>query len=214
MKEVATKDLIPVVKGGSPTGMLKFNPRCKVCNSSEEIMLMVNRMLISGSGYTEVSNAVGDFARIAGIKITPMSIKNHYEKHFNFQNKALAQIIRSRMNRNQEIENEGVNSVVDAVTAAELIMNKGVQQVLESNAVVTVTDTLNAARMVREMTRDEDSQIEISLIRAQMKKIISAVQAVCTDGQIRQIAALMDQEEHREIEYIEQEEEVIINAVD
>lgn len=210
--ELTAKDLAPT--SNNPHGTIGYSSRCRLCNSSKEILLVANRELINGAGYSEVARVIRPLVNaIPGLKtIGPDIVKRHYQDHFNVHNKAIREVILRRTQEIEDIAEEGSRRILDAVAVAELFMVKGTQQALEPGAVITPGETLAAAKLHREMTKDENSQIELSMLQQQMADIIDAIQEVCTEDQQRLIVAIAEQKNRAALAAATYQEEDIEDA--
>jgi hypothetical protein len=202
--------LLPSEKGGfSNTGFI-FSSRCAVCTSPEEFLVQVNRMLISGIGYREITDTLAPQYRLIGKEpLSIGSIRTHHQKHFDFQNEALRRIIQKRQAKIAGTWEEGVDETIDAIVTSEIIMRKGLNHVLNSETIPSVGDTLAAAKLNHELTNDQDGREQLAAANAQLARIIRAVQRVCTAEQWVSIRAIIngEDEENKQIQVFDNSDE-------
>lgn len=204
---VKQKHLLPPEKGGYSNTGFNFSTRCVICTSPEEYLVQINRMLVSGVGYKEIADSTATQYRIIGK--TPLNsgmVRNHHQNHFDFQSDALRRIIQKRQAKAAGTWEEGVDDTIDAIVTSEIIMRKGLNHVLNSETVPSVGDTLAAAKLNHELTKDQDGREQLVAANAELARIIRAVQQVCTPAQLTTIKSILNgEDEQKQLQILPEE---------
>lgn len=201
---VKLEDILPVEAGGKNYEFV-FEPRCRVCNSGDGILELVNRLLASGMTYMDVLRAIEVFnqGRPQHRKITYNSIRSHQKNHMPFEAQAIRDIVERRATEAQRDFIDGVGNIVTPVAYAEVVMKRSFENLVDQNLPVDVKDGLAAAKLVHAIDSGITTGMDETEAMAQLARIIEAVRAVVTPEQMTQIAARLESDHPVERQQIE-----------
>lgn len=192
----SNRELLPIAVGGK-NYEFKFEPRCKVCKSGTEVLHLVNKLLVSGATYADVERSIEFYNKTLPerSRISYSSIRTHQLNHMPFRASAVRKVIEKRAMETQKDFIAGENSVVDALTYAEVMMNQGFRMMTEDGAIVTPKEGLEAAKAFQQMTKDEQGQMDAALAMSQLNRIINAVKKIVPEEMFQRIIEELDREE-------------------
>lgn len=155
------KDLIHVPEAWT-------EPRCHVCMSTHR--KAIERMIALGTGHTEIS-------RIFGGEIDRRSITSHAEKHLNYEEAAIRQIIQRETHAAEENAEEGISGVTKRRVYLETALHKalaalqGEKVVVEPKDAVTIIEALNRFD-------HQTSGAQVDEIKIQFQAFLQAIREV------------------------------------
>lgn len=200
-----------------------FRPatNCRIC-STEGAAGVTNKMLSYGATYKDIMVALEPLnsRRPKGDKITINVIGHHARNHFPLEEAASAVYRKLIEKRAEEAERDFVNGVGGAVTALgflDVVVQKGFENIIQSETVVSPDTAVRAAKelaVIEAQRNTEDT--DIAEIMVKMNEVIEAVRKEADPETWARIRARLSGEGSsrpapREMEAIEvpAEEEVI-----
>lgn len=128
--------------------------QCLTCQSP--VRWDIEKMILSGAPYIRIHEwAVG---AAPDNKITLPSIQGHFERgHLPYEAEVVRRVLDRRAKERGEDLEQAVAPVVDGVTFAELVIQKSVQRMANGEISPTVTDGLNAARILEQFREYEEA---------------------------------------------------------
>ena len=171
---LSNKDLLPVELGGH-TYEFKFDSRCRVCQSGEKVVLLVNKMLTEGYSYSVIADKVQP---LVSKNISYGSIRSHLVSHLPAKAAAIRTIIEDRSKKMQQDFIEGTSNLISPYVLAEVMMKKSFDNIVSNGTVITPKEGLEAAKVLNTFIREEEGQSDLSQAVNQLNKIITAVREV------------------------------------
>ncbi len=166
-------DFIPDLNG------FHLEPRCRVC-CNDQMRRQVNDMLACGLSYAMILRALDEHnaALNEQDRVTIDSIRNHTARHFPVQHVAKAtyrEILERRAKENGADFVAGVATAITPLAVLETVMVKGYQTLVDEGTTVSYRDGVAAALKLAGALRNEDPEIEMARMRAEMGRIIDVV---------------------------------------
>lgn len=210
-------EVLPVEAGGKAYDFV-FEPRCRVCNSGDGILELVNRLLATGMTYRDVERAIEVFnqGRPLNRRITYNSIRTHQKNHMPFEAQAVRDILERRAAEASRDFIDGVGSIVTPVSYAEAVMQRSFETLIDNNLPVDTKDGLAAAKLVHTIDAGLTTGMDEAEAMAQLNRIIEAVRAVVTPEQMVRIGALLESsrdDDQRELEVLEVDADEVYDPV-
>lgn len=140
-------------------------PRCNVCKS--QFRPAIDKMLAAGVGYTEIS-------RSFNYEIDRRSIASHADKHMNYQDAAVRQIIEHEAAQMSENIEDGVKGVLARKAFLETALHKVHQAVLNDEVEVEVRDAIGIIQQLDKMD-SATSSAAVDEIRIQFNAFLQAL---------------------------------------
>jgi hypothetical protein len=140
-------------------------PRCNVCKS--QFRPAIDKMLAAGIGYTEIS-------RSFNYEIDRRSIASHADKHMNYQDAAVRQIIEHEAEQMSENLEDGVRGVLARKAFLETALHKVHQAVLNDDVEVEVRDAIGIIQQLDKMD-SATSSAAVDEIRVQFNAFLQAL---------------------------------------
>lgn len=172
------EELLPVELNGR-NYEIHFDPRCGVCRLGSDGVLMVNRMLTEGFTYRDIIKQVQSLDIPNKPKnVTSQAVRNHYENHLPAKSAAVRTIIEQRAAKMQQNFIEGTENLVSPYIYAEVMMQKAFHDMVDSNEKITAKDGIEAAKLLHQFTKEEQSNADVAEAYAQLNRIIGAVRDI------------------------------------
>lgn len=196
-----------------------FRPsaQCRICRT-EGAAQVTNKMLAHGATHQDVMDVLQplNLRRKKNEQITLNSIGHHARNHFPLEEAAQAVYRRIIEKRAEEAEIDFVKGVGGAVTALgflDIVLKKGLENVVKDDVEVSVDQGIRAAKEIGaiEATRDASGN-DINEARVQLNQIIEAVRLESTPEQWDRIVARLKGEappQQYEVLEAETEEEYV-----
>lgn len=157
-------------------------PKCKVCQSGDYVVSLVNRLLVSGATIKDIYETVQPIAKSIGTVISVNSIKTHQTKHLPYAKSALRKIAEANAALAEKDMIAGETSIITPMGFAEAMLHKGFENLSETR--VKPSDALQAAKLVSQIQSETNNVNETVVeLRRQQSLIISAIQEHTTQDQ-------------------------------
>lgn len=188
-------DLTPADIGGNEYGF-KWESRCRVCTSGDNVLANVNNALAQGYSYRDVLRLVEPFNVTLDEKkkITYNSIRNHQKRHMPFDSAAVREVLEKRAEAAGKDFVTGQERIVTAAGYAETMMMKGFDTMMKDGTVISANDGMKAALILDSLTTNEDSKAIAEEMFTKLNRIIEAVKKFVSPDQLQQILADLDNE--------------------
>ena len=173
-----------------------YTPRrnCKVCSLGYDMISYVNKQLIVGIPAADISRSLDHMFEQGGLahKVSYDSVLNHSKKHLPLKHEAVRRLIERRAGDAQlDIEN-GIENILQPIVVAEETMRRGFAALVKDEQKPTVTETLAAAKMLREFEREDAGNMDAAAAIHQVQKILKAVQEIVPAQYWDQIVARLN----------------------
>lgn len=137
---------------------MKTNRQCKVCMS--EHRFDIEEDLIAGRVYKKIHDALPEDA-----DISIRNIKDHYNNsHMPLEQSAVRQIVEARAERMGKRIEDSVDSLVDGMALAEVVVHKTFEKVAAGEIQPELKDGLAAAKFLAEMGEYEEGGADMAAI--------------------------------------------------
>lgn len=143
-------------------------PRCNVCKS--QFRPAIDKMLAAGIGFTEIS-------RSFNFEIDRRSIATHAEKHMNYEDAAVRQIIEYEAQQMSENIEDGVKGVLARKAFLETALHKVHQAVIAGEAEVEVRDAIGIIQQLDKMD-SATSSAAVDEIRVQFNAFLQSMKEI------------------------------------
>ena len=178
-----------------------ISPRCFVCHQPYEILGQVNRMIINGQPYTEITRYLAFLHDKDVISKVPsyQSVRNHGKNHLPVKDLAVRTLIERRaIEAGKDIE-QGVENLLTTFAVAETVMHKGFAQLTKDSMDISAKDLLAATKLVHDFTKDQDGSMDAAQALSQLQHIIQAVKETVPAHMMEQILTRIEQLESEQI---------------
>lgn len=155
----------PSPKPGIP---MIVEPRCNVCKSQHRPA--IDKLLAAGIGFTEIS-------RSFNFEIDRRSIATHADKHMNYEDAAVRQIIEYEARQASENLEDGVKGVLARKAFLETALHKVHQAVLAGEAEVEVRDAIGIIQQLDKMDSTTQSAA-VDEIRMQFNAFLQSMKEI------------------------------------
>lgn len=155
------------------------NKNCQVCQLGYSTLRSVNRMIINGHSYVDITRQLSDWHAQGLITRSPsyQSVANHSKKHVSLQNRLVRESIEKHARElNVDIEN-GIENLLTYRAAIDYTMRRGFMLIAEGKLNPSVKDMLEAAKLMAQFEKEEDGSTSIVELIAQVQRIQEAVKA-------------------------------------
>lgn len=191
-----------------------FRPstNCRICQT-EGATKVTNQMLSSGFTYSDILSVLEplNLRRPKGEKITVNVIGHHARNHFPLEEAANAVYRKIIEKRAEEAERDFVNGVGGAVTALgflEVVMQKGFENVVKEETVVSPDTAVRAAKELAAIEAQRDAEdTDIAEVMVKMDRVIEAVREETDPNTWDRIVARINNEPVPHYQAIEAEAE-------
>jgi hypothetical protein len=144
---------------------LRTVAQCKVCQSPHRYE--VEQQIIAGRVWSQIERHLK--TTDPEVDLTARNIKDHYQNnHLPLEQEVGRRIIERRAEQMGRSLDTGVDSMVDGVTAAELVVQKGVEALQRGELQVDVKDMLAAAKLLETFGADQDGPDQAAYVEAFM----------------------------------------------
>jgi hypothetical protein len=159
---------------------LKSVPTCKTCQSPHR--LWIENELLQGRGYRTIARSLPE--ETADTNPSYQGIRNHYDQQHMPINQAVQRSIIERRQKEigRNIE-EAVDEQVDKILVTEMIVHKGWELLQSSAAQPTVAETLAAVKLLNELERSSETDVDNETWVATMQVMMEAAHAIMTEDQ-------------------------------
>jgi len=154
-------------------------PKCHVCKS--KYRTAIDKMLAAGIGFTEVS-------RTFDFEIDRRSIANHAEKHMNYEESAIRQIVEHEAQQMSESAEEGIKGVLARKVFLQTALYKVHQAVVNGEVEVEVRDAIGIIQQLDKMD-SATSSAAVDEIRIQFNAFLQAMKELVDPKEWDQILA-------------------------
>lgn len=159
-----------------------FRPaaRCRICQT-EGATEVTNKMLSFGATHQDVMDVLQplNLRRKRGDQITLNSIGHHARNHFPLEEAANAVYRKLIEKRAAEAEKDFINGVGGAVTALgflDVVVQKGFENLIQEDLVVSVDTAVRAAEKIANIEAQRDANdTDIADVMVKMDQVIKAV---------------------------------------
>lgn len=155
-------------------------PRCNVCKS--EFRSLIDRMIAGPYSYTAIArqfigkddNFSGDVRNKRDLDRIRKSVERHAKNHVTMRNQAVREIIEQRaMEHGMLVEEEKIQFLTTE-GLLDLYIQKGYEEITDSDGFVRHQDILEALKMKEEMRRDTVNE-QLDVMKRQVTAIAQAV---------------------------------------
>lgn len=160
----ANASIVSYRLGGREYPMVSVHA-CKVCQSPHR--LTIESDIIGGRTWGTIERAIK--AQDPDCDLSTRNIRDHYHNsHMPVEQEVSRRIIERRAEaRGMDIE-RGVDTLIDGLTAAELVVQKGVEALQSGELKPDIKDMLTAARLIETFGTGEDGADEGAYVEAFM----------------------------------------------
>jgi hypothetical protein len=161
----AGKEKLPVkkvLKGGIP---IVHEPRCKVCTSPQRNS--IDKMLAAGFTYSEIERQFGG-------NIPRKSISGHSQKHLNYEQAAIREVIEKEAVNAQQNYDMGVSRLVTKNAYLEVALQKAYDALVNNDTMVEPKDAVKVIEMLQRL-QDQNQTVALDELRVQFQYFMQAV---------------------------------------
>jgi CYTH domain-containing protein len=144
-------------------------PRCKVCTSPYRNA--IEKMLVAGGTYSEIARQF----EFAGIE--RRSIAGHKEKHLNYEEAGIRQIIERQALMAQKNFEEGKERVITKQAYLQVALQKAYDQLLDNISEIPVKDAVSVIEMLSKM-ESQRYDVQVDELQIQFNAFLQAVKEV------------------------------------
>lgn len=140
-----------VTKIGNRAYPIRSEPRCRVCNSPHR--QWIEAQLVRGMSYRSIAHEVEGMPNGSAKVPSRESIGAHFRNgHMPLGQDVQRQIIERRAREiGRDVENGDGTSLADHVTVAQMIVQRGVEQVADGTMPLSASDVLKASAFLRQV---------------------------------------------------------------
>jgi len=159
--------------------LYKYSPNCKICNTSDELKNIIDSLLLFPKTYKEVLQAIQPLQDKLDIpekeRINYDNIRNHQKNHLPFEKKLVRDIVERRAREKNRSILDTSERLLTAEAFYEVILAKGWEDLASGYGRPTLTQTMHAMEMLRELEKEgQDSYRPEDLIN-QLDVILLAI---------------------------------------
>lgn len=151
-----------VLKGGIP---IVHEPRCKVCTSPQRNS--IDRMLAAGFTYSEIERQFNN-------SVSRKSIGLHSQKHLNYEEAAIREVIEKEALNAQRNYDEGVGRLVTKNAYLEVALQKAYDSLIKNDTMVEPKDAVKVIEMLQKL-QDQNQTVALDELRVQFQYFMQAV---------------------------------------
>jgi len=172
-----------------PAREFRLDPKCHVCAGGDGALELVNNLLLNGSTYAAIVDAVAsiNMIRPKNRRITVSVVSRHARLHMPVKAAAVRRIVEKHAEQARKDFENGVEAIVTAAAYAETMMNLGYQNMVEGRSPVSAKEGLEAAKTLHGFMKEEENNQTAAQAYAQLNVIIESIKNVCTPEQIQAI---------------------------
>lgn len=154
-----TKTDIPVI----------YEPRCNVCTSPYRNA--IEKMLVAGGTFSEIARQF----EFAGIE--RRSISRHKDKHLNYEDAGIRQIIERQAFMARQNFEEGKERVITKQAYLQVALQKAYDQLLENISEIPVKDAVSVIEMLQKM-ESQKYDVQVDELQVQFNAFLQAVKEI------------------------------------
>lgn len=152
-------------------------PRCHVCQS--KYRRSIDRMIALGTSYAEIARQFGE-------EVDRRSISTHAQKHLNYEEAAVREIIEEETRQAGENSELGVRGMRKRRVYLQTVVEKGMQALLDGNVTAEIKDTIGAIQELEKIDRHGQSA-QVEQVERQFTAYMKAMSELCTEEQMAKI---------------------------
>ena len=162
--------------------LYKRSGQCKICNTSDDLRSIIDSLLLFPKSYKEVLRAIQPIQEKLGIpdgeQINYENIRNHQKKHLPFEKAMVREVVERRAReKNISILNAG-ERMLTAEAFYEVILAKGWEEIAMGYNKPTLTQTMHAMEMLRNIEKEEKGDYRPEELINQLDTILLAIRDV------------------------------------
>jgi hypothetical protein len=162
-----------------PQVPMTTEPRCKVCKSPYRPG--IDKMLAAGVGHTAIARAFND-------EVDRRSIANHADKHLNYNDAAIRQIIQHEAEQMSENIEDGVKGILARKAFLQTALHKVHQAIINDEVSVEVRDAIGIIQQLEKMDSATESAA-VEELRIQFNAFLQALKETVDQEKWEEILA-------------------------
>jgi len=145
--------------------------RCSICRAPQEIQTLVDRLLVDGHSYAEVSRLLNPLQDKMNIpqqdRISYSAIRQHQQQHLPFDRLAAREIIEKRARERGKKIIEGTDNLLTYAAVLEMVQQIGFGEIVAKAQIPNIDQTLKASQLLHELetVSEEDSKVEDVIVK-------------------------------------------------
>jgi len=165
--------------------LYQTSARCKVCNLSDEMRVLVDTLLIYPKSYKEILRNILPIQEKLGVdekdRINYENLRNHFRKHLPTEK----QLVRETIERRAAEKNKKVLDQRDSLLTGEAlldtIVHMGFQDLANGYVRPTLSQTMKAMEMLRDIEESKNTDYRPEELINQLDIILQAIREVLPD---------------------------------
>jgi hypothetical protein len=141
----------------------KIESRCSVCQ--HESRAAIDGLIARGTAYAEIERLFGVNAR---------SVNRHADRHLNYEDAAIQEIIRREAEKLGESYEQGVQGALSRRVYLETALKKAQEDLMNGSIIVEPKDAVNVVALLDRMDDDTNSA-QIEEIKIQFNAFLQAI---------------------------------------
>jgi len=156
----------------------KTEPRCNICKSNQRAI--VDTLIVQGHGPLAIARQIkgADECLNGSIDTIRKSVERHGSRHLNVQEDAIRRTIEKRAAERGVLVDYAEEKLATTKAVLDLMVAKGLEQVVEPGARVKYQDILKAVELLEEYEKNAFAT-QVDILQKQMWAIREAVRRVC-----------------------------------
>lgn len=157
-------------------------PQCRTCQSPHR--LIIENHLISGRTSTGILRELESIDPDNEFHPSAEGIGEHYKRgHMPLTKAVQRRLFERRQEEVGERMNEALGTMMDHVTVAQMIVQKGGEKIATDELVPTVAETLGAAKFLHDIEKTLEDDVDNELWTSAMVIYMESAREVMTDEQ-------------------------------
>jgi len=156
--------------------------QCKVCNSDEDILRVVDTLLLFPKSYQDTLREARLLEEKLDVpekeRISYDSIRNHYKNHLPLDKKAVRDIVERRAQLKGKKVIDAGGHILTPEAFFEVVVAKGFEDIVSGLNRPTISQTMQAVAMLKKLEEETDKNYKPEVLINQLNMIVTAIREV------------------------------------
>jgi len=156
--------------------------RCKICNLSDDLRMIVDTLLIYPKSYREVLRSIQPLQEKLGVpekdRINYENLRNHFKKHLPMEKQLVRETVERRASEKNKKVLDQRDSLLTGEALLDVIVHMGFQDLANGYVRPTLSQTMKAMEMLRDIEEAKNTDYRPEDLINQLDIILQAIREV------------------------------------